>query len=253
VKLFLAAALVFCSRLEVSALDVYVAVTYTVPGPAGQITKPAYLKNATSVVVQDFPPAGGKEYEQGTATSLTVAGGSVFVGGAVETFTMGKGFARRAAYWKDSVPTILGRKEVNSVVTAVAVAAEHVYCVGYVDDSADGSRCTAVIWTDGVQKSLSRTGWHSRALAIAIEGGDVYVAGFEGDPSSAMARAVYWKNGARVALTDGTAWSIATSISTDRGDVYSAVVTAGGSATESRRATYYRNGRPVTVEGTRGL
>jgi hypothetical protein len=138
-----------------------------------------------------------------------------------------------AAYWKNSVPTMLADTLTDSRVNGIAVNGKDVYMVGYVKDN-------ATCWKNGIPTALGK----GCIYGVAIINNDVYMAGvinggYEGD------RATFWKNGVPTTLGKGVIFSM----TDDGNDIYMAGYKSMP-VIGSPVATYWKNNKAVALNDT---
>jgi protein involved in ribonucleotide reduction len=95
-----------------------------------------------------------------------------------------------AKYWKNSVETILGNGNYQSLARSIFVSGNDVYAVGYEYNS--DSKKIARLWKNGIGTNLTEN--LSDANLVFVAENDVYVAGSENGISR------LWKNGIAVEL-----------------------------------------------------
>ncbi|MCL2416377.1 MAG: hypothetical protein FWD02_00375 [Bacteroidales bacterium] len=118
---------------------------------------------------------------RGTATSVFVANGNVYVAGTVEKANVGT----VATVWKNGVMQHL--TEFRSAANSVFVHENEVFVVGHV-------REFATLWRSGVENLIYGTPSTS-ATSVFVSNGDVYVAGgFMHGSSSIGFHPRFWKN-----------------------------------------------------------
>jgi hypothetical protein len=226
---------------------------------------PNYIGDSPNIYLAGFVTQSALSWKNGVADTLNknAAALAMCVDGA-DTYVAGNTWIKNipvATYWKNGIRVLLSDTSTSSFTNSVIVSQNSVYVIGYEMGPHYGGPIVAKYWKDGVPFVLSAPGaTGSVAVSACISGSDLYIAGWVWLPNS-RSIATYWKNGTPVYLTDGSTPSSATSIFVYGDDVYVAG-TVNFSITDAfpvgevqaigklGTATYWRNGKPVTLSAS---
>jgi len=199
--------------------DIYLVGSSKSPSGDGVAT---YWKNGTATILQTPTSSSG------FATTITVNGSNVYVGGSTDY---------GASYWKNNTFA-----DLDGTISAMAVSNGDVYIAGMHGNF-------AAVWKNATLSPLWYASY-SGANAIAINGSDVYAAGFI-TAAGEHAVAVYWKNGIVTKLSSETANANASAIAVNGTDVYVAGYTLDSS--DNPTATLWKNGVPTTLGSLKSM
>jgi len=141
----------------------------------------------------------------GTANSITVSNGNVYVTGYIP-FTSSSG--DRAVYWLNGVLNNLNAGGgIASQSYSTSISDGNVYIAGYINyrysggNIISGAYSSAVYWKNGSLVTLTG-GWGNNAQAhsIYVSGNDIHIAGFE--QISGGVFVTYWENGTPYTFND---------------------------------------------------
>jgi hypothetical protein len=139
--------------------------------------KAVYWKNGVEV---DLAPSG-------TASSITVSGTDVYVGGYIND-----GLNIEAAYWKNGQQIQLEGPGVSHVF-GIALNGTDIYCVGDLYGPQGNGQDSVTYWVNGTRMHYSPN-TNGQATSIMFAGSEMYVGGQVWDLSG-NDTAVVWKNG----------------------------------------------------------
>src|SRR5688572_27118621 len=171
-----------------------------------------------------------------SATSLTVHGRDVYVGG--HSIRNGNTVG---TVWKNGVPTFLTTG--FSFVWDIHVSGNDVYTTGSIRNTGPGVGFVSY-WKNDLAVLLGPGLGSGSGRSIVVAENDVYVAGLEANAKSIQV-AKYWKNGAPVGLTDGAYYASGNAIDVLGEDVY-----VGGieyNAAGVPVAKVWKNGVPTSI------
>jgi len=153
----------------VSGDDVYVA--------GSELGRAVLWKNGVAQYLND----------SGTAKSVFIANGDVYVAGIVKV----SDDKNEAALWKNGAVQYMTDTSRGATANSVYVSGNDVYIAGLVKISDDGiGKHEAVLWKNNVMQNLTNSAsYFTTANSVFVSGGDVYVAGSENDFPR------LWKNG----------------------------------------------------------
>lgn len=218
----------------VSATDVYTAGSKNdkYPNPSAY-----YWKNSSSTTLVNGDLSAYSSY--GTANSIAVDGGNVYVAGYKADDGVSSPYA---TYWKNGVSPIILTKasEGTGIAYGITVYNGTPYTCGRVGNFAK-------YWVGGYggyAYSLTNGNTAAQASSITVVNSTVYTAGYE-DNSAGKRVAKYWRNTIAYPLTDGARDAQATSIFVDGNDIY--VAGQELNSTGISVAKYWKNGAEVIL------
>ena len=85
-----------------------------------------------------------------------------------------------AKYWKNGVPTTLGKSGSSSDATAMAIAGNYIHIAG--NEMNASGKYVAKYWKNGIATSLTDGTRDAFANDLFLNGNDVYIAGLELSP-----------------------------------------------------------------------
>ncbi|RYE13968.1 MAG: hypothetical protein EOP51_28920, partial [Sphingobacteriales bacterium] len=176
--------------------------------------------------------------EVGSAMSIAVQGGDIFVGGYIKKPS---NESQVATYWKNGIPTTIeADQEFGSSVQNIAVSGNDVYAVGWVNGAAK-------YWKNGISHLLQSPSMRNTAKAVAVKGDDLYIGGYYTDPDTKKSVPAYWKNDVLVNLPAPAGHhGMVNDIAIKGNDIYAVGYTLEVDG-KNEVATYWKNGKRVAL------
>jgi hypothetical protein len=193
----------------------------------------------------------------GQVNDIAVLGNDVYAVGIIDTATFNpfNQIIRKAAIWKNGVPTFLSLPGQTGSCSAIEISGNDIYVAGasgstngvgklwkngvviFSEANTDiramkvigndvymvlrqgiGSGTSGSLWKNGAYSNFSTEPTTAYPTGLAVVGADVYVCGFK--TGGTFTKAMVWKNGVATELTGGAVNAAAYDVTVKNGNVY---------------------------------